>query len=238
MRMIPFVLMLMMAAAANPAAGAGLGAVLRQLGVDVDPDTLGPAPIPGFLEVTRGMQVLYISGDGSLVINGDILSVAEETNLTEERRARIRRDLLQSVPDDETLIVPPAVPPLARIVVFTDVDCPYCLALHRAHEELLRAGIEIRYFFYPRSGPAGASFEQAVAVWCADERLAALDRALRGATLPGADCPHPVQRHYELARKLELRGTPAVIAPDGTVHYGLTSPADVLALARGQRATP
>lgn len=225
----------MMAAAASPAAGAGLDTVLRQLGVDDEPQALRPAPIQGFVEVTRGMQVLYVSADGGLLINGDILSVAAEINLTEQRRASLRRALIQGVPDDQSLILSPPVAPTARIVVFTDVDCSYCMALHDRHEELLQHGVEIRYFFYPRSGPASGSFDQAVAVWCAEDRLAALDRALSGTELRGTECAHPVRQHYELARELELRGTPAVIAPDGTVRYGLHAPADILALARGLR---
>jgi thiol:disulfide interchange protein DsbC len=224
--------MLTLAVATSHAASPGLAAVLERLGVDPNAD-LRPAPVPGFVEVTRGMQVLYVAADGGLVINGDILSIATETNLTEKRRGSIRRDLLDRVAEDETLVARPQVPTLARIIVFTDVDCPYCLALHRRHEELLQQGIEIRYFFYPRSGPESASFEQAVAVWCSSDRLAALGESLRGAGLPDADCDNPVQRHYELAKALELKGTPAVIAADGTVKYGLYSPQDILNFVLG-----
>lgn len=230
MKSIPIVLMLMltMAVATSHAADARLTAVLEWLGIDRDAEHLRPAPLPGFLEVTRGMQVLYVSSDGEFVINGDILSIGTETNLTEKRRADIRRERLRSVPDSDTLLMPARAPAVTRIVVFTDVDCPYCLALHRRHDELLQRGIEIQYLFYPRSGPASASFNQAVAVWCSENRLAALDRALRGASLPEADCAHPVRRHYELARELELKGTPAVITADGTVKYGLHSAEDIL----------
>ena len=237
MRFIPLVLMFMLtlAVATSHAASPGLAAVLERLGVDPDGDRLRPAPIPGFLEVTRGMQVLYVAADGGLVINGDILSIATETNLTEKRRGNIRLDLLARIPMGETLVAPARRPTVARVIVFTDVNCPYCLALHRHHEELLEQGIEIQYLFYPRSGPESASFEQAVAVWCSADRLAALGRSLRGEELPAAHCDNPVRRHYELARELELKGTPAVIATDGIVKYGLYSPEDILNFARGAR---
>jgi thiol:disulfide interchange protein DsbC len=234
MRPIPAIvaLMLLLAWAASPAANSDFARLLDQLGVDMPDESLPAAPIPGFVEVTRDMQVLYVSTDGQLVINGDILSVATETNLTDRRRAELRRELLQSVPDDDRLVVPPTETRTARIVVFTDTDCPYCLRLHRQREDLLRRGIEIQYLFYPRSGPASPSFDQAVSVWCSHDRIGALERALDGTTLAGAECRNPVMQHYELARRMDLKGTPAIITDDGDVRYGAHSTAEILRFAQ------
>ena len=232
MKAIVLLLGTLLAVAAGPSAAAGLDNVLEQLGVDTPPEALAPAPIPGFLEVARGTQVLYVSSDGKLVINGDILSLDSETNLTEMRRGAIRREMLRAVPADARVALPAIGPKLARVIVFTDMDCPYCALLHRQHEALQRHGIEIHYLFYPRSGPDSASFDQAVAVWCSKDSLAALDSALDGNTLPQTDCPNPVLQHYELARELELKGTPAVITADGTVRYGLHRPEEILRIVR------
>ena len=128
-------------------------------------------------------------------------------------------------------VLPATGSAVARIVVFTDTDCPYCLRLHRARAGLLKSGIEIRYLFYPRSGPASASFDQAVAVWCSNDPAGALERALNGATLAATDCPNPVMDHYELARELGLKGTPAIITADGNIRYGALSVAEIAALA-------
>lgn len=234
MRLIPLILILALGAAACPGANPGLHDFLEQLGIHENPESLQPAPIPGFLEVTQGMQVLYVSVDGRLVIRGDILSVPTETNLTEMRRAAMRRDLLKAVPDDQTLIVPASGPTVGRVVVFTDTNCRYCALLHSRRDELLQQGIEIQYLFYPRSGPTSDSFDQAVTVWCSDDRVAALDRALRGAVLSDAECANPVLQHYELARELDLKGTPAVITANGTLRYGMHSPDEILAIARGR----
>jgi len=232
MRLIPLILMTVLAAAASPADEAieayRLKAVLEHLGVEAAPSSLPPAPIPGFLEVVRGMQVLYVSADGDLVVDGDILSLASETNLTEKRRASLRRDMLRRIPEDQRVVLHTSGPPKARIVVFTDINCPYCLLLHRQHEKLLEQGIEIQYLFYPRSGRSGKTWSQAIAVWCSTNRLQALDAALNGETLPAAECRHPVAAHYELARQLDLRGTPAMITPDGELRYGVTSVDEIL----------
>jgi len=205
-----------------------LRAVLDQLGVQADPHTLLPAPIPGFLEVLRGTQVLYVSTDGALLIDGEILSVASETNLTENRRAAVRRELLAGIPEAARIVVPATGPTRATISVFVDTNCPYCLVLHRQQQALSQDGIEIQYLFYPRSGPSGESYAQAVAVWCSRDRNTALRRALTGETLPAADCRNPVASHYALAKRLELKGTPAIVSEFGAVNYGIRSAQQVL----------
>lgn len=134
--------------------------------------------------------------------------------------------------DVETIAIPATVPSVTQVTVFTDTSCPYCARLHNHREALLRQGIDIRYIFYPRSGPGSASFRQAVAVWCADDRVAALGLALNGSTLPEADCDNPIAQHYALARELELLGTPAVVTADGTVRYGLVSARSILGTVR------
>jgi len=155
-----------------------------------------------------------------------------------DARTAKRRRLLQEIPEADMLIVPALTPTVARIIVFTDVDCPYCLLLHTRRDEFARRGIEIHYLFYPRSGPSTAAFDRAVAVWCSNDRLGTLAVALRGASLPQSQCPNPVLRHYELARNLELRGTPALIAANGTIYYGARSPDDILDLVRETHRKP
>jgi len=171
-----------------------------------------------------------------ILVLAAVLSPADAGNtgkddiLSREQHAAIRRALLHAMPDSDTLVIPPVVPTVARIVVFTDTNCPYCALLHHRHELLSQLGIEIQYIFYPRSGPASESFDQAIAVWCSDDRLAALDRVFDKTTLPVAKCGNPVLQHYNLAREMNLLGTPAIIFADGTVRYGLPSRDDIVGL--------
>lgn len=156
--------------------------------------------------------------------------VNKDDVFSKERETAIRRALLDNIPESDTLLLPAEVPTVARIVVFTDTDCSYCALLHQKHELLLQLGIEIQYLFYPRSGPSGASYDQAVAIWCSQNRVAALGRVLQGDTLPVSECENPVLRHYNLASEMNLLGTPAVIFADGSLQYGLPSRDDILGL--------
>jgi thiol:disulfide interchange protein DsbC len=202
--------------------------VLAQLGVETPVEDLAPAPIPGFLEVVRGTQVLYVADDGGMLIDGDILSIETETNLTEKARARVRRDLMARIPADERIVVPAAGEVRARVAVFADTNCPYCFRLHRDADEYARRGIEIQYLLYPRAGKEGDTWSQAEAVWCAPDRLAALESVLAGGTLPAPDCDNPVEAHYELAMALGLKGTPAIVTESGRVHYGVLTANEIL----------
>jgi thiol:disulfide interchange protein DsbC len=214
--------------AETPPAGPRLRAVLGQLGVDTPLEDLAPAPIPGFFEVVRGTQVLYVAGDGDMLIDGDILSLATETNLTERARARVRRRLMAAVPGERRIVVPAAGEVRARVAVFADTDCPYCLKLHEAAADYARRGIEVQYLLYPRAGRSGATWAEAEAVWCAPDRDAALASVLAGGTLPERACDNPVAAHYELARALGLKGTPAIVTGSGRLHYGVPTADEIL----------
>jgi thiol:disulfide interchange protein DsbC len=207
-----------------------LNAVLGQLGIDTPAEDLEPAPIAGFLEVVRGTQVLYVADDGGLLIDGDILSIDTETNLTEDTRARVRQDLMATIPEDDRIVVPAVGEVRVRVAVFADTNCRYCLKLHQDAADFSRRGIEVQYLLYPRAGRAGDTWAQAEAVWCAPDRAVALESALAGDTLPEQDCDNPIGSHYELAMKLGLKGTPAIVTESGDLHYGVLTADEILQL--------
>lgn len=153
---------------------------------------------------------------------------AEPTTTTKNALAKRTRsealaELLLTVPPEQRIVIPAVGAMLAHLVVFVDTNCPYCMQLHSLGDAITERGVEIHYIFYPRSGPSADSYFQAVAVWCSADRLATLEKVYRGEKLPAANCDHPVMAHYELALKLGLKGTPAIITPDGVIAYGVPS---------------
>jgi len=110
--------------------------------------------------------------------------------------------------------------------VFTDLDCGYCRKLHSEMAKYNELGIRVRYLFFPREGPDTESWDKAVSVWCSANRNDALTRAKKGETIKAAKCkPNPVQRDYELGQDVGLRGTPAIVLPDGDLLPGYVPPA-------------
>ena len=188
------------------------------------PDDLRPSPIQGVYELTRGADIAYVSSDGKYAISGDLYDLAANDNLTEQHRRETRAKLIGAVPESDMLIFGPKDPKYT-VTVFTDVDCAYCRRLHSQIAEYNRLGIRVRYLFYPRSGPNTESWTKAEEVWCSDNRNDALTRAKLGEELKAKPCANnPVARHYALGRDFDIRGTPAILMPDGEMLPGYLPP--------------
>jgi len=79
-----------------------------------------------------------------------------------------------------------------RVVnIFTDIDCGYCRKLHNEIGQLTAAGVQVRYFAFPRAGLNSPSYAKYTSVWCADDRNAAMDAAKAGMQPPAKSCENP-----------------------------------------------
>jgi len=193
-------------------------------GGDVKAEDVRATPMPGIFELRQGSQIIYMSQDGRYVITGDLYRVADKFNLTEARLADVRKQLIAAVPESKMVVFSPADPKYT-ITVFTDVDCPYCQAMHKQIAEYNRLGVRVRYVFYPRTGPNSDSWHKAEQVWCSADRKAALTDAKLGKPLKAKACANtPVALEYALGQQVGLEGTPAVISSNGTMVGGYMPP--------------
>lgn len=184
----------------------------------VSADDITPSAAQGIWEISQGGVVGYISADGRYLLDGDMIDLERDVNLSAEERRSWRLRRIDEVSEDDMLIFSPSDPKYT-LTVFTDVECSYCRRLHQEIDKLLDAGIRVRYLFYPLAGPRSDAFTKARAVWCSDNRKAALLAAQQDRPIPGeAGCGSPVERHYRLAvESLGLRGTPTIIAESGRI---------------------
>ncbi len=191
------------------------------------PDAVEATPIPGLYQVMYGSELFYITGDGRYVLQGDLIDLQSRVNLSEERRSQVRRGIMADI-DPATAIIFPAKGRTRYVVdVFTDVDCTYCRKMHREIDQYQRRGIEIRYLAYPRTGINTKSYYRAVAVWCAEDRQAAITHAKQGGRMERTQCDNPVEAHMAKAGQIGISGTPTLVLPDGGVIAGYV-PADQL----------
>jgi thiol:disulfide interchange protein DsbC len=172
----------------------------------------------------------YLSADGRYFIIGDMLDLASRSNVTETQRQAKRRALLQKVGPNESIVFGPAKP-RHTIIVFTDVDCPYCRKLHGELDQLTSRGIAVRYMAFPRSGPNTKAWRTMAAVWCSKDQRDALTRATRGEAVSAAGpCSDGViAKHYALGQQLGIPGTPMIVLSDGTSLGGYMPPDKLLA---------
>ncbi|MEY2117242.1 DsbC family protein [Rhodanobacter sp. FW106-PBR-R2A-1-13] len=181
-------------------------------------------PLPNFVTALVDGQPLYVSTDGRYVLQGHLYDMARGEDLSERMEAASRVAALKTLrPQDKITIAPPH--PLYRVTAFVDIDCPYCEQLVNHLDAYLAQGIAFDFVSFPRAGTANnPAYASAVSVWCTPDRRAALRDAYAHRTLPARVCDNPVAKEYQLAVALQVPGTPALVAPDGTVLGGLVDP--------------
>lgn len=191
---------------------------------EIDPKEIFESQIPGWYTIRKGAIVAYISADGRYLLQGDMIDLESNSNLTEESRNDARIKMMSDVPDEQLIVFTPDNVE-ATVSIFTDIDCTFCRRLHAQLDEYMAQGIEIRYFLYPRNGPTSPSWAKAENVWCADDRNEALTLAKLDKEYPTRSCDASVvSSHYLIGQDVGLRGTPAIVLHDGSLFSGYLPP--------------
>ncbi len=191
---------------------------------ELDPEHVEASGIDGWYKIQKGAIVAYVSADGRYLMQGDIIDLEEQVNLTERARNDARADLLASLDDDAAIKFTPAEVSYS-VTVFTDIDCGYCRRLHAQIDDYLAKGIEVRYLLYPRNGPASKAWNTSEDVWCSADRQDALTAAKLDREFETKSCDASmIQQHYVLGQEVGLSGTPTIMLDDGTLIGGYLTP--------------
>ncbi len=202
----------------------------------IEAENINASPIDGWYTIQQGSIVAYVSANGRYLMQGELIDLESQVNLTEQSRNGARRELLETLGDDDAIVFSPAEVK-HTVTVFTDIDCGYCRKLHNQIDEYLGEGIQVRYLLYPRSGPASKSWSTSEDVWCAKDRNEALTAAKQDRGFETSKCDASiVGNHYVLGRDVGLSGTPAIVLEDGTLIGGYMSPSQLS--TRLQAAAP
>ena len=187
---------------------------------EIDPEEIFESPIDGWYTIRKGAIVAYITGDGRYLLQGDLIDLQDNSNLSEESRNEARVAMMSAVPNEDLIVFSPDEVQ-HTVSIFTDIDCTFCRRLHAQIGDYMAQGIEVRYFLYPRNGPTSPSWAKAENVWCADNRNEALTLAKLDKNYPTHDCDASiVSNHYLIGQDVGLRGTPAIVLHDGTLFSG------------------
>jgi len=194
---------------------------------EVQVGSVKDAPLPGYYEIVIGTQVVYLSKNGRFLLLGEVIDAGSRTNLTKVRRNELVAERLKSVDKKDMIIIGPDHPK-RYITVFTDVDCPYCAKLHLEVPQLNKAGIEVRYLLFPRSGIGSRGYYRALGVWCAKDQIKAIGIAKAGGEIELKKCENPIQQHIQLGLEVGVEGTPAIVVDDGTLIGGYLPAPDLI----------
>ena len=192
---------------------------LAKIAPQDQPDSIKATAVDGLYEVIFGSEVFYLSADGRYVLQGALVDLETNENLTEVAQSNIRAQLMGKLDESQMIVFAPDKP-RHTLTVLTDIDCGYCRKLHAEMDQLNSYGIEVRYMMCPRSGINTPSHQKAVNVWCAKDQKTAMTKAKLGKSVPKADCDNPIESQLLLGQQMGVTGTPALLFDDGTVVPG------------------
>ena len=216
----------------DPAVVKSLQANLQASGIEEKILSATPTDMDGIYWVTaNGLPPFFSDKAGKHIIQGQIIAVGDTTpvDISAAFIADNAQQALKAV-DKKDMIIYPAVGKTKSVLyAFTDADCGYCRKMHEEMADINARGIEVRYLAWPRSEESVPKME---AIWCSEDRRAAMDQAKMGAEVQGPTCNNPIQQQVALGAALGVRGTPAVFTQTGE-QVGGYLPAAQLAEAVG-----
>lgn len=99
----------------------------KTLGIQARLDSITPSEdLKGFIEVRIGSQLLYLTGDGKKLVEGQVIDISSKRNLTQMRLNDALAIDFDKLPLNDALITHKDGTGKHRIAVFADPHCGYC----------------------------------------------------------------------------------------------------------------
>ena len=171
-------------------------------------------PYSGLYEVYMDGQLVYSDANAKYIFMGDVLDIQNRKNLTQARLSVLNAVKWESLPLSNAIKLVKGKGE-RKIVVFSDVDCPYC---RKFEGELAKVdNITVYTFLYPIEGLHPKAVQTSRQIWCAPDKNKAWDDYLGSGKIPANDgkCVNPVDNNIALANKLGINGTPTIILSNG-----------------------
>jgi thiol:disulfide interchange protein DsbC len=184
------------------------------------------SPVQGLWVVDIEMKgkkfPVYIDFSKNFVLSAQIVRISNKEDLTGARTAKLNEVIVDvsKIPLDDALVI--GKPTAKRkVIMFSDPDCHFCGKLHAEIRTVVEKDPDVAFFvkLYSRNNnPAVA--EKARSIICA-KSPALLEEAYAGKPVPPAICKTSApEETQKLAEKLNIRGTPTLVLPDGRVVTG------------------
>ncbi len=179
------------------------------------------SPVSGLLEVEVQGQVIYVTPDARYVLIGHMLDTKNKVNLTQEKVEKSQSIKWSDLPLSNALTWQKGKFSQKRqVAVFADPNCGFCKKME--HELQKADNITVHTFMIPILSED--SMTKAVNIWCQPKNVDVWkDWMINGKNPPIAmsNCKNPIQANAELARKIGVNGTPAIVFIDGSRINGV-----------------
>ena len=178
-------------------------------------------PYSGLYEVFMGGQIIYTDEKLTfLIAEGRLVDPKTKKDVTGERLEELTKVDFNSLPLEQAIKVVKGNGS-RKLVVFSDVDCPYCKRLEQ-NELSNIADVTVYTFLYPIESLHPDAPAKSKLIWCATNRAKAWNEWIFNNKLPTTtgNCEVPLERVGELARKMGITSTPTLIFSDGRRMLG------------------
>lgn len=179
-------------------------------------DSVIKTPFPGLYEVFMGGQIVYTDEKlNFLIAEGRLVDAKTKRDLTGERLEELTKIDFGSLPLNQAIKVVKGNGS-RKLVVFSDVDCPFCKRLEQ-NELANIEDVTIYTFLYPIESLHPDAANKSRTIWCAPNRVKAWNDWVFNNKLPttAAKCDVPLENVGELARKIGVTSTPTLFFADG-----------------------
>jgi thiol:disulfide interchange protein DsbC len=184
------------------------------LGEGAKVESVRKAGVLGLYEVQIGGELLYTDEKAThVIVGGHIIDTKARKDLTQERLDKLSAIKFSELPLD--LAIKQVKGNGKRVIAtFEDPNCTYCKKLAKELQGV--NDITIYTFLHPILSPD--SLEKSKGIWCASDRAKAWnDYMVNGKAPEAGKCDTAaLDKSMALARKLNIRGTPAIFLTDGT----------------------
>lgn len=206
-------------------------------------------PLDGLIEVVVVFQnspaLLYFDCSKKHLIQGRIVEIETKRSLSDVRMQELsgkiqevvdkKRIDLSQIPLKEALLLGKKEA-AKKVVVFTDPDCPFCAKLHEELKKVVDKRQDIAFYMklYPLPMHKDAEWK-AKSMICA-KSLKMLEDNFAKKAVPKKECgSKEVEETIQLAQKLGITGTPAIILPDGRMRSGALPAEELIQLIDGKK---
>lgn len=184
-------------------------------------DSVTKTNYSGLYEVFMGGQILYTDEKMSfLIAEGHLVDPKTKKDITGERLEELTRVDFNSLPLDQAIKVVKGNGS-RKMVVFSDVDCPFCKRLEQ--KELANiTDVTIYTFLYPLQQLHPDAEAKSKSIWCSSNRVKAWQDWILNSQLPktAGNCEVPLEKVGELARNIGVNSTPTIIFANGRRMLG------------------
>lgn len=187
-------------------------------------DEVSPTPMPGLYEVRIGTDIFYADAEGNYLIQGELIDVRAQRNLTEDRVNALTAIDFTKLPFEDAITLVRGNGE-RQMAVFEDPNCGFCKRFEREMEKV--NNVTVHLFLYPIL--SRDSVEKSRNIWCAKDKAAAWsDYMLRDLPPEDASCDvDALERNLALGRKHKITGTPTIIFSSNRRVPGMIPSAEV-----------